>query len=188
MTDMAEVTRRHPDITLTIVEASLHDLQSSVLDGTVEAAVMYDLDIGPEIEHEILVGTRSHVIVSGTHKFARRSNIKLGDLADQPMVMLDVHPSEIYFRNVLARFGIEPIIEHTTGSFETLPSLVARGVGWGMLIGRPTIDVSYEGLPVNALTISDPIEPTPVVLAWPRQARLTRRAEAFRAVCHEVLG
>jgi DNA-binding transcriptional LysR family regulator len=56
-----------------------------------------------------------------------------------------------------------------------------------MLIQRPEVEVSYEGLPLVTRPLADPIDPTPVVLAWPTSVQLTRRAEAFITHCRKVL-
>lgn len=185
---IAEMASAHPEIDLTVSEASLAELQDDLLAGKIEAAVMYRLDVRDRIETEVLVDTRPHVIVGPNHRLARRKRIRLEEVIDDPMVLLDVHPSEVYFRSVLASVGLEPRVVRTTGSFETLRSLVARDIGWSLLIGRPHIAVSYEGLAVHAVAIADPIEPMPVVLATVAGTRSTRRSEAFRQVCRRVMG
>ena len=169
-------------------EASLAELCDALLDGTCDLALMYDLDISADIERELVAETRPHVLVAPDHPSARRGPVRLAELVEHPMVMLDVHPSRPYFTAVLDDLGLTPNVVRTTGSFETLRSLVARGVGWSMLIQRPAIDVSYEGLPLRCLPIADELDAMPIVVAWAAGARLTRRGEEVRARCREVLG
>lgn len=185
---VAEIGSHHPGIELDVHEASLAELCDALLDGTCDLALMYDLDISADIERELVAETRPHVLVAADHRLADRRAVRLTELAADPMVMLDVHPSRPYFTGVLAGLGLTPEVVRTTGSFETLRSLVARGVGWSMLIQRPTIDVSYEGLPLRSLPIADDLSPMPIVVAWAAGARLTRRGEEIRARCRDVLG
>ncbi len=103
------------------------------------------------------------------------------------MIMLDFPPSRHYFSKLLAEAGVAPRIRHSTANFEMVRSLVARGYGFSMLIQRPVVEVSYEGLPLVTLPLAGPIDPAPVVLAWPVSARPTRRAQVFAAHCRRVL-
>lgn len=185
---VAEIAEHHPAIELHVHEASLAELRTALLDGTCELALMYDLDVADDIERELVAETRPHVLVAADHPVATCETVALADLVGEPMVMLDVHPSRAYFSELLAGLGLEPVVSRTTGSFETLRSLVARGVGWSMLIQRPAIDVSYEDLPLRSVAIADEIDVMPIVVAWPRGARLTRRAEAVRHRCRSALG
>ena len=67
-------------------------------------------------------------------------------------------------------------------------SLVARGVGYSLLIQRPALDASYEGRELKMHRISDTgIPPLPVVLARPAGSQPTRRAAAFAEFCHATV-
>lgn len=177
----------YPGVDLDFVEGSLVDLQAMLLDGRCEIALLYDMDIVPGIEREAVYLTWPYVLLSPEHPLADRDAVALGDLADHDMIMLDFPPSWHHFTSLLATAGVVPRIRHSTSSFEMVRSLVARGYGFSMLIQRPAVEVSYEGLPLVTRPVADPIDPTPVVLAWPASAHLTRRARAFAAHCREVL-
>jgi DNA-binding transcriptional LysR family regulator len=178
----------HPDVWVDFAEGPLGELQSLLFEGRCELALMYDVDIRPGIDREVLYAARPHVLLPAGHRLAGRERIWLADLAGQPMVMLDLPPSMRYFSAVLAGAGVEPVIRHRTSSFEMVRSLVARGVGFSLLIQRPAAEVSYEGRPLVTRPIADDLDPLPVVLAWPSDAVPTRRAAAFAEHCRAVLG
>jgi DNA-binding transcriptional LysR family regulator len=113
--------------------------------------------------------------------------VQLADLCGLDMILLDVPPSAHYFSEVLANAGVEPTVRHRTMSFEMVRSLVARGVGYSLLIQHPVVDISYEGRPLAIRPVRDQLPPLPVVLARPVGAQLTRRAAAFTAFCHATL-
>lgn len=76
--------------------------------------------------------------------------------------------------------GFEPRVALRTSNYETARALVGRGLGWALLVQRTATDVSYEGRPVVAKEVSDPVlPPVKIVVAWPRDARLSRAAQAF---------
>ncbi|MFI5808445.1 LysR family transcriptional regulator [Streptomyces sp. NPDC051561] len=178
---------RHPEVTLDFVEGSLTELQQFLREGRCELAVLYGVDIESGIEFETLFATGPHVLLSPTHPLASRDRICLADLAEHHMIMLDVPPSQQYFSKVLTNAGIHPVIRHRTQSFEMVRSLVARGVGYSLLIQRPVLDLSYEGRQLQLRGITDEIEPLPVVLAHPTGAQLTRRAAAFATFCRSSM-
>lgn len=173
----------HPAVRLDFVEDSLEGLQRALLAGDCEAALLYDLGIRPGIETRVVERTWPYVLVAPDHPLAAAPDVPLAALADQDMIMLDVPPSEEYFGGLLRDHGVVPRIRHRTRSVETVRALVARGLGFGMLIQQPVVRSSAEGLPLHHLAVRDPLPPMPVVVATPAGVRPTRRAEAFVEFC-----
>jgi DNA-binding transcriptional LysR family regulator len=184
---LEEFQAAYPEVVPDFVEGSQVVVQELLLEGRCELAILYDIDIQPGISRETLYATRPHVLLPSDHPLARRKTVRLADLADHDMIMLDVPPSYRYFSQVLATAGITPKIRHRTVSFEMVRSLVARGVGYSLLVQRPAVNVSYEGWPLVTRPIRDRLDPMPVVLGRPTDARLTRRAKVFAEFCHRYL-
>ncbi|MFF0494396.1 LysR family transcriptional regulator [Nocardia sp. NPDC004068] len=184
VTQLATTT---PPIHLHFREGSQDELQEDLLTGRFELAILYETGIFPGVRCTQLYATRPHVIVPGDHPLAQQHSIALADLADETMIALDVDPSLAYFTGLLRAAGVEPRIRHVTREFEMVRSLVGRGLGYSLLIQKPQVDYSYEGRPVAAMPISDPVDPLPVVLARAEEVQLTRRAQAVASYCEEVL-
>lgn len=182
-----------PGVELDFVEGSLVDLQAMLADGRCEVALLYDEDLPAAVPRETVYLTRPHVLLAPTHPLADRPEIALRELAGHDMIMLDFPPSLHHFTTLLAGAGVTPRIRHRSVNFETVRSLVARGRGFSLLIQRPLVEVSYEGRPLVTRPVADEVEPTAVVLAWPRSpssnqpTRPTRRARAFADHCHRAL-
>lgn len=176
-----------PPITLHFREGSQDDLQDSLQKGQFELAILYDTGIFPGIRTTELYATRPHVIISGDHPLAQQGSITLADLANEPMIALDVDPSLSYFTAVLRAAGVVPKVRHVTSGFEVVRSLIGRGLGYSLLIQTPKVEYSYEGRHVATVPILDPVAPLPVVLAQAEGTQLTRRAQAVAAYCKEVL-
>ena len=174
---------QHPTVRLGFTEGSLIDLQEKLLDGSCEVALLYDLDLQPGIHHEEINRTRPHVLLPAAHRLAGAAPVSLRDVADEPMITLDYPPSLHHFTPA----GVRPPIRHSTKSFETVRSMVTRGLGYTLLIQRPTSGVSYEGLPLAECEISEHVPEIPVLIAWPARAKLTRRAMAFVGYCRRHL-
>ncbi|RCH64274.1 LysR family transcriptional regulator [Streptomyces sp. SDr-06] len=180
---LEEFQAAHPRVTLDFVEGSLTDLQQLLLEGGCELAVLYGVDIQTGIDFDTLYATQPHILLPPAHPLTAHDRVRLTDLAEHDMIMLDVPPSLRYFSDVLSSAGVTPSIRHRTESFEMVRSLVARGVGYSLLIQRPTPDLSYEGRTLAVRRIEDEVQPLSVVLARPAGVQLTRRAAAFATFC-----
>jgi len=178
----------HPGVELAFIEGPLPELERALKDGRCEVALVYDLDVGPGIECDALYQTEPYVLLSPEHPLAGGGEaLGLDTLAEHAMVMLDVPPSSAYFHGVFAQAGVQPDVRFNVSSYELLRSLVARNLGYGLLISRPAADVSYEGRPLVARRLAGDPLPIDVSLAWVAGVRRTRRARAFADHCRRML-
>ncbi|PXY18815.1 LysR substrate-binding domain-containing protein [Prauserella muralis] len=178
---------RYPRVTIDFTEGTQDALQRLLLAGELDLAVLYDMEILPEIAQVPLYHRRPHVLLPADHRLAGEPEVALHDLADEPMVLLDAPPSSHHTLRLCTDAGVKPMVRHRTSSFETARALVGRGLGYAMLIQRPANDRTYEGLPVVSKSISELSGyAVSVLLAWPRHTRLTRRSAEFVAYCEEV--
>ncbi|MFJ8958865.1 LysR family transcriptional regulator [Lentzea sp. NPDC102401] len=179
---IATFERAHPEVSVRFVEGSLPEIGEDLISGRCEIAFLYDQDLVPGIETRTLYDQPPRVLLPADHRLRRRRAVALSELAGDPFVLLDVPPSERYFRSVFAAAGVEMVVTHRARSFELARSLVARGIGYSMTVQQPALARSYEGLEVLALPLRDNVPTTPVVLGW-ASGPLTRRAQAFAEHC-----
>jgi DNA-binding transcriptional LysR family regulator len=177
----------HPLVQLDFIEAPLPELERALLEGRCEVALVYDLDVGPGITCESLYTTEPYALFAPEHPLAGADRVSLEDLADHDLVLLDVPPSRPYFERVFAHAGVTPKARFVVSGYELLRSLVARNLGYGLLISRPFGDVSYEGRPLVTRRLADDPLPIDVSLAWVTGVRRTRRARNFAEHCRRML-
>ena len=179
---------RHPSVTVRLLEASVSDMLARLLDGTCELALMYDLGITPEVSKLVLYRMRPYVLLAADHPLAKPGPMSLGELRDEPMVLLDMPPSAAMFLQVLVQAGVEPNVRFSSASFESVRSLVASGAGYSLLLQRPSPHTTYAGPPLVHREIVEDVRSTDVVLARAANARPTRRAQAFAEFCRVTFG
>jgi DNA-binding transcriptional LysR family regulator len=178
----------YPRVQLDFIEGPLPDLERALREGRCEVAIVYELDIGPGIEHEALYQTEPYVLLAPDHPLASRADpLQPRELADHDLVMLDIQPSDPYLTTVFANAGVVPRVRFKVSSYELLRSLVARNFGYGLLTSRPHADVSYEGRPLTARRLAGPPVLINISLAWAAGVRRTRRAGAFADHCRLML-
>ncbi len=178
-----EFTTRYPEAQIRLYEGEQDDLVDGLERGRFPVALLYDEGISGALEMQILKEFWPYVLLPGKHALARKNSIALRDLAQDPMVLLDVKPSRDYFTSLLFRAGIEPDIRFRSPSFETVRALVGNGLGYSILGTRPHGDVTYDGRKLACIPIEDDVKPSRIVLARPARARQTRLVQVFSEFC-----
>ena len=154
---VAGFAEKQPGVQLDLREGTMTDLHHLIRSGGSELMIAYDLDIARDITVTPLRSTRPYVLLPPDHRLARsRKQVELEQLVAEPLVLLDQPQPSKYFLGLFDAAGLTPTIGHRTSSFEMVRSLVARSLGYSLLIQRPAIDASYEGLPVVCLPLVRP--------------------------------
>ncbi|MUL41138.1 LysR family transcriptional regulator [Streptomonospora sp. PA3] len=173
----------HPELTVDFAEDTQDVLQRRLLSGELDLAVIYSMDVLPEIERAELFTVRPHILLPAGHPLADRPAVSLHEVAEEPMVLLDAAPSSHHALGLLHGFGVVPRVRYRPSSYEVARALVGRGMGYSVLVQRPANDRTYEGYRVAVKEIAEPVRAEAVLLAWPRAVRLNRRAEEFLRFC-----
>jgi len=173
--------RRHPELRLELLEAPAPELGESLLQGRTDVALMYSVDVSPELAFDPVREYRPYVMVAKGHQLAARRNIRLGELVAEPLILLDVHPSRLNTEHIFGSLNLRPRIGHATTNFELVRCLVARGLGFGVAFQRPASSLTYDGNEVVMLELDERIEGTVVGLARPAGAPRTARHDALLA-------
>jgi DNA-binding transcriptional LysR family regulator len=177
----------HPGLAIDFAEGTQDTLEPRILSGELDLAVMYHMDLSPRMARAVLFTLRPHVLLPADHPLVDRPEVSLHDLEPEPMVLLDAPPSSHHTLALCQRAGMVPLVRYQTSTLEMARALVGRGMGYCLLVTRPPNDRTYEGLRVVPKEIAEPVEEALVVLAWPREARLSRQAREFVGFCQDNL-
>ncbi len=183
---LAAYHSRFPQVRTELREDPLDRLRTAVDARDVDVAIAYAVDLPRHWDRVVWHTTRPMVHLPADHPLADGDGVRLADLADEPMVVLDVPPSREHVLDMCRQAGFEPRIALRTSAFETARAFVGRGLGWSLMVQRTPSEITYEGRTVVSLDVVEPtLEPVEIVVAWPREARLSRAAQAF---VHTVVG
>lgn len=176
---VAEFERRHPAAALRVIEDEHAQLRDYLRDGRCELAVMYAYDLGG-LDVQTIGSFAPYVVVAADHRLASRSRIALRDLTPEPMILLDLPHTAEYFLSLFRSNGLpEPAVRFRSRGYETVRALVGRGLGFAILNQRPRHDLTYDGARLHTLELTGQPTALDVVVAWPQDTKLTRRAQAF---------
>ncbi|NKX51101.1 LysR family transcriptional regulator, partial [Arthrobacter deserti] len=174
-------TAEHPRVQLDFVEGTQDEMQDRLFAGELDLAGVYDMDLRPGLGPVLLYEIPAYALLPGDHRLAGRDEVPLAELAAEPMILLDAPPSSHHTLSLFQDAGVAPRIRYRTTDFELTRSLVGRGAGYSVLVQRPAVDATYEGLPVVARPIAPAVKPVAVRMIWPEAIRPTVRARAMVA-------
>ena len=184
---LPEMMAALPDASdLVLVEGDHRRVLESLRAGEIDLALIYDFDLGADIQTEVLAELAPYVLLPEGHELADRDAIALADLADHPMVLLDSPPSAHYFLSFFTDAGLVANVRYRSGSFEMVRGLVGRGLGYSILATKPASDISYDGRALITRPIADKVAPSRVVLASRKETKISQSAESFAFLCREM--
>ena len=120
--------------------------------GDADLAFCYDEMVEDGHDFTPLFGAPPYVLIAADDPLAKNSSVWLKDLAERPMIMLNLPRTKAYFKNIFEQLGMKPNIVHSTRSAEIARALVSGGHGYSLLnICPPDYrqdDVRYRVLPL----------------------------------------
>ncbi|GAA4374327.1 LysR substrate-binding domain-containing protein [Paeniglutamicibacter cryotolerans] len=185
---LAEFTAEHPRVDIEFHAGTQAEIHRMLLSGELDVAIAYDLAVPAGVAKRKLMDSVPSVVLPADHRLAGHSRVALAELVSEPMILLDVNPSRENTEMMFSAAGLEPWIRFRTTDFEVTRSMVARGMGYAILVQRPAGDVSYEGRPLVVLPIHPAIRHVPVSMVWPESTRLSGAAEAMLALAERLHG
>jgi len=184
---LAELAERLPNLELNTSEVDLVELADGIANGRFDLAVGYDIMADPRLETTALYTLRPYVLLPRTHRLARRKRVRLAELTDEPLALLDLPQSRDYFADLFRSVGLNPTVRFRTTSAETCRAIVARGLAYTVLNARPRDEGGVEMSAVVAVDIADEAPALDVVLIKATGIRPTRRVSAVTDVVGELV-
>lgn len=183
---MAEYGSRHPNVELDFFAGTQQEIHEKLLSGELDLAIAYELTVPPGLARKRLRDAVPAVVLPADHRLATQEKVALAELVDEPMILLDVNPSRENTEMMFSSEGLVPWIRFRTTDFEVTRSMVARGMGYAILVQRPVADVSYEGRPVAVRPIHPAMRHVPISMVWSKGVRLSRSAKAMLELAVEL--
>ena len=169
----------HPRVELQISELTHDQLEGRIESGEIDVAFVYDMLIPGAPQRSELFRLAAHVLLPATDPLAERTEIRLEDVVDRDLILLDAPPSGAHTLSLFAARGLVPRIRHRTTSYEAVRTLVGRELGYGILVQRPANPASYEGYPVLMKEITPAVPPVGVDVIWSGRQAPTPRVRAL---------
>jgi DNA-binding transcriptional LysR family regulator len=174
-------------VSIELVEAGQDELLARLRDGTILLALSYDLDLGEDIAFEPLAELPPYAVFAADHPLAARAEVGMQDLAEEPLVLLDLPHSREYFRSLFMADAVTPTVAHRSKQPEAIRTLVANGYGYTIVNARPLLDRALDGRPLRAVPLAGAPRPMRLGVAWLAGARPTRVVTGFLEHCRRTV-
>jgi DNA-binding transcriptional LysR family regulator len=175
---LREFSAGWPQVDVTLQEsADDRDLIALVERGELDLSfVVLPLDPGPYEVAELFRDPYVLVVPAGSQLASRDRPPSLRELLDHPLISNRTCRTNQRVEDRLRQAGREPHIAFRSDDNGTVQGLVAAGVGVAVV---PRLTVDETDPAIHVVDLGDRVPPRLVGIAWHRDRRRTRAAEAF---------
>ncbi len=176
---------RHPQARIDLREGDLVAMTDLLGAGEIDLAMTYRNNAIAELEFHPLFEARPYALISREDPLSESDAVSLHELAERPMVLLELPLTHDYFSSLFEAAGVRPNIVHSSRSSEIVRALVAGGFGVSIL----NISSGYEdfdGSGYRCLPISDRVEIPEFGLAGVKGVRRPLMSQGFIEICESL--
>ncbi|UUZ67040.1 LysR substrate-binding domain-containing protein [Polaromonas sp. P2-4] len=166
---LARMRAEHPGINVQVEEGDTETLTRQLERGALDVALMYDLGLARSVRLEPVTDLWPYALLPWGHALAGRGQLRLAELAHEPLILINLPHSRAYFLSLFHAAGVTPHIAHESASMEMVRAMVANGLGVSVLTTRPLRDVSSDGKRIACRALRGTLLPQSVVLAYPAE-------------------
>lgn len=180
-------TSAFPATEIQQVESSQNDLLEMLRRAEIDVAVTYDLQLPDELHFVPLASLPPHIWVSESDPLATQSAVSLTELADRPLILLDLPFSREYFLGLFAAEMLTPKIVSRSSSQEVVRTMVANGYGYTLANVRPRSDLALDGRRIVRVRLAGEHRAMRLGIATLSSYRKPKLLEAFEGHCRRFI-
>lgn len=176
----------HAEVKVRQYELDHAEIVEKIRVAEIDIGLTYDLETPADISFEPLAELPAFVMLPPTDPLAGRPVIHAEDLADRPMVLLDLPHSVEYFLSAFTRLGLRPRIAERTRDMSVARAMVANGFGYSLINARAQSDRAPDGKRLAFVPLGGQ-RPMRLGLALSRAPRRPATIDAFAEHCRSLI-
>lgn len=177
---------RHPGVRMHVTEGSESELLEGLRTARLDVAMTYEISLSVDMTFVPLAHLPTYVLLPADHPLAGRSNIRLGEIAQEPFILLDLPLTRQYFLSLFERLGLAPRIVTETSSPAALRAYVGAGIGYSLMTVRPKNMRAENDRPLVYVELAEDYPPMKLGLAYLKELKRSRVCDAFEEFCREI--
>lgn len=170
---------RYPEVEFHQTETHQAALIEGLRDATLDVALTYDLSLPADLEFIELTRLPPFVMLAQDHPLGQRASLTMADLADLPLVLLDLPLSADYFLSFFEKASLKPRISERSRDMAVVQSLVANGFGYSIANFRPLTNRAPDGKALSYVPLTGPVQPMRMGLLCANGSRASLTIRAF---------
>ena len=177
------VSDEHPTLSMQIIEGDAEKMVEMLSAEKIDLALTYSIGVPERFHFQSLFYAPPHVTLSTNHPLAARESLTLEELADEPLILLNLDRTRTYMLDLFKQRGLTPNVLYSSHSSEMVRSLVAAGFGYAIFNVKPRNKQTYTmGDLVRIPLASDHLAPEFGIIHYGKSG-LTRVAQAVIEAC-----
>ena len=182
----SEFERLFPNVDFRQVEANQAGLLNKLHRAEIDVALTYDLEIPNDIAFEPLKTMPPYALFAPDHPFASKPFVTAEMLETEPLVLLDLPMSTEYFLSLFLTRNLRPNVVERTPHIMTLRSMVANGLGYGILNIPSLNEHAPDGKPLRYVPLKGEMRPMVLGLARMQTEFKSAVLSAFEEHCRDM--
>jgi DNA-binding transcriptional LysR family regulator len=182
---LKRISEDYPSISIELKEGDMQSIADLLSSGAIDVALTYRRTT-PEAQPFIPMFRATPIaLIPDESPLAQKPEVDLQDLAELPMILLDLPGTRAYFCSLFEARGLRPNIAHTTKSSSVLRGLVAANFGYALMnICGPNDRVGQSGY--VARPIKGDLESPQYGVAYTPASQKSAIVKSVLASCREV--
>jgi DNA-binding transcriptional LysR family regulator len=148
-----------------LMEGEQTQLLAWLESGTVDAVVTYDVGTPLPADRTELAQVPPHALLSADDPLAAKPAVSLAELAERPLVLLDLPQTSSYLTSLFDAAGVRPRVAFRTRNYDTVRAAVANGFGMSILNMRPFGHGSPDSPSLIRRPLRDPVGALRLIVA-----------------------
>lgn len=123
----------YPNTSIKFLEGNMETIMGFLKSGEADLAFTYEETLEERQHFTPLFEAPPYALMAVDDPLSSNGSVSLTQLADKPMILLDLPYTKEYFNSVFEQAGLKPNIVHSTRSTEIVRALVLGGHGYSLL-------------------------------------------------------
>ncbi|WP_370458580.1 LysR substrate-binding domain-containing protein [Aliiroseovarius sp. PrR006] len=130
---LKRIAQDYPEISIDLREGDMQSISEQLNNGMVDLALTYRRETPDTQPFAPMFRATPVALIPDASPLAQQESVSLEDLAEHPMVLLDLPGTQAYFSGLFQAHGLRPNIVHRTKSSSVLRGLVAANFGYAIM-------------------------------------------------------
>lgn len=189
--------KSYPYVQLDFIEDHQINLVDRLLEGQLDLAFLYDINLKFQLQRIPLVSKSPRVLLHVEHPLAQGdvdTPLHIDEIASEDFILFGASPLYEYVLSFFKEANIPPNVLYTSRSYGTVRAFVGRGSGIGIAFEDYELSFSVENRKIVSRPLTGPsVKPATICIALPPAIRASTAAtkwvettqELFNEAAHE---
>lgn len=175
----------YPNTSIKFLEGNMETIMAFLKSGEADLAFTYKDTVEERQHFTPLFTAPPYALMALDDPLGQQPSVSLAELADRPMIMLDLPRTKRYFISMFEKSGLKPNIVHSTRSTEIVRALVFGGHGYSLLNICPP-DYGTGNTPFRVVPLRNPVKSPIFGIVTRSDTRQPTIVNAFINQCIEL--